>query len=539
MKQSKLTPSKLMTHLPNSEQEIAREFARIGALARSDKRDEAALAAAALHRKHPNNAIANFAMAIVLVESEPNADALPYAKAAVRFAPKNAGYMVFLGKLYVDLGLIEFAPRILEKAFDLNKNLFQAPWALAHYYFHSGQGDRALPYYGQALRAAPAAFHITIKMERSECLRSLGRAKEAEPDLTSAMAVPELRVRALTGLAMLQRNDHTSSYAEKIRKELELPDLTNKDRSALLLSLGRLHENGHDYDNAFANFERSRNLLSPAHHSSIASELDDALNVLTKDVFEKFRGFGNASEKPIFVVGMPRSGTTMTEQIIASHSRAEGVGELRRIHDLVMSVSGSGSMREVLKGMAKLGPSRWNDVPQRYLELLNVLAPDARHAVDKMPHNFKYIGFIRFCFPKAKIIHCRRNPLDNFISAFQNSFDVFHSYSFDQVTYGKYYIDYSRLMDHWNAVLPGNIYESRYETLTANPEAEIRKMLEFLDLPWEVACLNFHERESTVKTFSRQQVRNPINTGSVGRWRNYEKHLGPIMDVLASGGVQV
>jgi hypothetical protein len=236
---------------------------------------------------------------------------------------------------------------------------------------------------------------------------------------------------------------------------------------------------------------------------------------------------------------MPRSGTTMTEQIIASHSRVEGVGELMRMGAMAKYFSGRGGMRQVLDKMTEVGPERWKDAPRQYLNLLDTLAPGAKRAVDKLPHNFLWLGFIHLCFPNAKIIHCRRSPLDTFISAFQNEMSEFHSYSYDQVRYGEYYVEYLRLMDHWKVTMPGNIYESQYEALTKNPEVEIRKILNFLGLPWEEACLKFNERGATVRTFSHLQVRNPINTGSVARWRNYEKHLAPLIAVLEQAGINI
>ena len=316
-------------------------------------------------------------------------------------------------------------------------------------------------------------------------------------------------------------------------------DLTNRNRSSLLLCLGRLHENGGDFDNAFLNFEKSRKILkSTFNPEDFVSQLNDNVKVLTREIFEKFESFGHESDKPIFIVGMPRSGTTLTEQIIASHSQAEGVGELDRMSRMAASFSSRNGMQEVLDKMAEVGPVQWKNAPQQYLNLINALAPDARHTVDKMPHNFMSLGFIHLCFPKARIIHCRRNPIDNFISAYQNPMALFHGYSFDQVAYGEYYVRYLQLMDHWKSALPASIYESRYENLTANPEAEIRNMLEFLGLPWEDACLKFNERESTVRTFSQLQVRAPINTGSVDRWKRYEKHLGQIMSVLKEAQVE-
>jgi Sulfotransferase family len=234
---------------------------------------------------------------------------------------------------------------------------------------------------------------------------------------------------------------------------------------------------------------------------------------------------------------MPRSGTTMTEQIIASHSQVEGVGELDRMARLDLGMARGKGMQGILDKMSEVGPDNWNMVCLQYLNLVNALAPDAMRTVDKMPQNFISLGFIHLCFPNAKIIHCKRNPLDNFISAYQNAMNSSHDYAYDQVAYGKYYIKYLELMDHWKVVIPSNIYESQYEKLTANPETEVRKMLEFLGLPWEEACLKFNERKSTVRTFSSLQVRNPINTSSVARWRNYEKYLGPIRSILDDAGI--
>ncbi len=540
MKQLNRNAKMSISNVPSLAQIIATEFVRIAKLAENGKGEEAWRAANALYKKHPNDHTANIIMALILIENNRKADALPYAKAAVKLAPNNTRYLVSLGKLYLDLGMIEFAPAVLHKAFALDKTLYQVPWVLAYYYLSSGQGSRALPYFKLALQAAPTALSANIRLDRAECLSSIGRPLEAEDDLTFAMGEPKYRVHALVESALLQWNDYTSEYAKQVRKELELSDLTDKDRSSLLLCLGRLHENGRDYDNAFLNFERSRKLLNSEFNAAVfLSQIDDTLNVLTRDVFEKFKEFGHESGKPIFIVGMPRSGTTLTEQIIAAHSQVEGVGEHDRIHILAKMCSQNRGLRQTLNKMTEAGPERWKDVPQQYLNLVNALAPDAHRAVDKTPTNFIHLGFIHLCFPNAKIIHCKRNPLDNFISAFQNKMNPSHGYSYDQVKYGEYYINYLRAMDHWKEVLSGSIYESQYEALTANPEVEVRKILNFLALPWEDACLKFSERESTVRTLSRQQVRNPINTGSVARWRNYQQHLGPIIAVLEQSGVQI
>ena len=185
--------------------------------------------------------------------------------------------------------------------------------------------------------------------------------------------------------------------------------------------------------------------------NKFVERINQTIDVFTSDVFEKFKEYGHKSEKPIFVVGMPRSGTTMDE-IIAAHSYAEGVGELSRMSRMANNIAGR-NMRVLLEKMAEAGPENWMEIPKQYLNLVDTLAPDARRTVDKMPHNFLHLGFIHLCFPNAKVIHCMRNPLDNFISSFQNPMNAFHRYSFDQEIYGEYFANYLRLMDHWKTVM--------------------------------------------------------------------------------------
>ncbi len=524
--------------VPSVQSVIEREFVRIGEFNRSGKHDEAWTAANNLYGEYPNDPTANFVIALMLDENNQKADALHYAEAAVKFAPNNVRNLVFLGKLYVDLDMIEYAPAILHKAFELDKTVYQAPRALANYHYSSGQGSRALPYFDLALKAAPAGVRDEIRLARATCLQAMGRTEEAGEEYDRLAEVPEYRIRALTAGALLKKNDQNSDYAMRIRRELEAPELAPKVRSALHLCLGRLFENGKDYNNAYLNFETSRSLLkSDFNLARFVANANDNMNVMKGEVFDKFSAFGHATSKPIFVVGMPRSGTTLTEQIIASHSEVEGVGELVRLSRMAANFSARNGMQEILDKMVEVGPKQWKEVPLQYLNLLDALAPDARRIVDKLPHNFLCLGFIRLCFPNAKIIHCKRNPLDSFISAFQNDMAPFHDYSHDQVIYGEYYVKYLQLMEHWKMAFSASIYELQYEKLTANPETEVRNMLEFLGLPWEDACLKFNERESMVKTMSWLQVRNPINTRSVARWRGYEKHLAPIMAVLRNAGV--
>ena len=502
MKQLKFGARTVASAIKLVDKKKAREFENITTLSKAGEEVKAWHAANTFHKKYTEDPSGNFIMALMLGEQKRMANALPYAEAAVKFAPNNTNFLVTLGKLYIELEMFEFAPEVLHRAFALDRSQFQAPLALASYYFKTGQAASALPYCELALEAAPPDQNEAIRLSRAACLMSLGRVAEAESDYRPFLGVPQYRVQTLIALALMRKNDHTSNYAEQVRMELELSGQSARTRSSLYLCLGRLHENGGEYDNAFLNFDMSRKLLNhDLRQSHFPARLVESSAILSPEVFEKFKDFGHPSERPIFVVGMPRSGTTMTEQIIGAHSQVQGVGELLRMLALAKNFSNPGGMRQVLDKMTEVGAERWKDVPGQYLKLLDVLAPGAYRTVDKMPHNFHWLGFIHLCFPNARIIHCKRNPLDCFISSFQNDLGAGHSYTYDQVSYGAYYVNYLRLMDHWNTVLPAcSIHELQYEALTANPDVEVRRMLHFLGLPWEEACLNFHERESTVRT---------------------------------------
>ncbi len=231
---------------------------------------------------------------------------------------------------------------------------------------------------------------------------------------------------------------------------------------------------------------------------------------------------------------MPRSGTTLTEQIIASHGQAAGAGELMRLEFFAgrLHFAPDLDIRKFFPAIEALGAKGLQEMGDNYANLLKFHAPEAQRVVDKMPHNFQQLGFAALVCPKLRVIHCSRNPADTCWSCFQNPLNDRHSYSRDLSLLGLYYREYRRLMDHWKAVLPVPIYELNYERLIADFENEARKVIDFIGLPWDDACLNFHDAGRTVRTFSREQVRKPVYGGSVDRWRYYEKELAPLIFAL-------
>jgi hypothetical protein len=287
------------------------------------------------------------------------------------------------------------------------------------------------------------------------------------------------------------------------------------------------------YEQAFEHFEKANRLLPGAFDiEAFRVWVDSVIERFTPDVFHARANLGSESSLPVLVVGMPRSGTTLTEQIIASHGSAGGAGELTRV---LLHANAHGYSKDIdgfIRALDALAPHGMREIADDYIKLLRFHAPSALRVVDKYPHNFLYLGFVALLCPQVRVIHCSRNPADTCLSCYQRPLNSAHSYSRNLTRLGLYYREYRRLMDHWNKVLPIQIHDLSYERLTADFESEVRKLVDFIGLPWDPNCLNFHKTQSTIRTLSQQQVRNPVYGSSVGRWRRYEAELQPLLSAL-------
>ena len=494
---------------------------------------EAEATARALQRQFPARGDVNQALALVLINIGKPGDALPFAQAAVKAEPRNAGYLINLGRLYLGYELIEEALPLLEKAFRIEPSQYQAPWALGEFFHKTGNGLKAIRYLKQAIAAAPPGDKGDIEKLLADSLSSLGEIDEAER-LYQALSADERHGRfALVQIANLRKHKTDSSIFETLQREVRDAAASPSDLMRLHLAIGRIYENSGEYAKAFEHFAQSKSsLLNQFDLGRFRMTVDNIIEDYRPNVLQRFEGYGDPSRLPVFVVGMPRSGTTLTEQIIAAHPKGGGAGELKRVGRMQTGLSEEKRPTRLFERMVEGGPDRCRELATRYVSMLKFLAPGAKRVVDKMPHNFVALGFISLFFPNARIVHCIRNPADNFISAFQNAMHVNHGYSYAMEDYALYYKEYLRLMRHWQWLLPGRIFTLRYEELAANPEEKTRQLLEFLGLPWDSRCLRFHERGAMVKTFSRQQVREAVHRGSVERWRNYEEQLQPLLEVL-------
>ncbi|HTN93507.1 MAG TPA: sulfotransferase, partial [Gallionella sp.] len=313
--------------------------------------------------------------------------------------------------------------------------------------------------------------------------------------------------------------------------------LSENRRMSLHFALGKCYDDTGDYAKAFPHFmagckmKRAKLAYDPANAERQFAGL---MEIFDRAALERLRGAGDPSALPVFVLGMPRSGTTLTEQIIASHPDVHGAGEL---HDLLRiaerNIAGMTTaipFPDNLRALDRQTLAAWG---AEYAAGLKQRAPEAERITDKMPANYFAVGLIHLMLPNAKIIHVNRNPVDTCLSCYTRLFNRKQEHTYDLAELGRYYVQYARLMQHWRNVLPaGAFLDVKYEDIVADQEAQARKLIAYCGLEWNEACLDFHNTKRSIRTASVTQVRQPIYTSSVERWRHYEEFLGPLLDAL-------
>jgi Flp pilus assembly protein TadD len=436
---------------------------------------------------------------------------------------------------------------------------------LANALILAGEPQNAIPHLKKALGDVPGAKPIALNLVRAH--RDLGAADKALAMLDNLRAPEDPDVALERGLILAQTGDGAAARVE-FRKVLAhrlddhravdglatchratveendlglaeaalraTPERSAMKRSVIHRALGKINEDLDRVDAAFAHFEAA-NIATGAAFDWTAHEryISGSIALFTRAFLEQRAGVGARSARPVFVIGMPRSGTTLVEQILASHPDVAALGELTDIETGLMSaVRQSSDAPGFFERVAELEPKALRAAGQRYLDAIAARGAQRARAVDKMPHNFLFLGWIRLILPGASIIHCTRDPLDTCVSCYTHRFSEAHAYSTDLTKLGDYYRSYERLMAHWQSVLPSPPLEVRYERLVADLEGESRRMIAHLGLDWRQECLAFHKTRRVVQTPSQWQVRQPLYASSIGRWRKFERHLGPLRAAL-------
>jgi tetratricopeptide (TPR) repeat protein len=480
----------------------------------------------------PDNAEANHLMGTLALEARDRDLAIEFFEKAVKGKPKDPFFHYNLGNAYLEAGGFEDALKHLRRAVDLKPNLVEALCGLGRAYVRMNQAKTALPFYEKAL--AMDASHPQVGAGLANALINLGRMDEAITYLDAVISQRSAVASAYGNLVATRKFAGDPPELQAILRELATPGLAPDDSSQLHHAAGKILNDLKCHSEAMEHFQSAK-IISGRHFDIVTYRkwIDEIMALFSPATMMEKRDCGDASTLPVFIVGMPRSGTTLTEQIMSSHPQVHGAGELYKLRKVASSVGYNGRvLRPFAESVMAMTAGTSLRLAGDYLGHLRRHSREALRIVDKMPHNFELIGLIALLFPKARIIHCRREPLDNCVSCFTNEFSGAHGYNADLKNLGLYYREYDRLMRHWNKLLQGRIYESHYEDLVAHQERESRKLIACLDLPWDDACLRFHESERTVNTISRWQVRQPIYASSVQRWKNYESKLQPLIAAL-------
>ena len=427
-------------------------------------------------------------------------EALDSAKQVITLAPEaSESYMVYAGAIGMSGDHAE-AIKAYQKALDLSPDRPGALCSMAHHQKTIGQQDEAIASYRRA---------IQVKSDHAEAYWSLANLKtfRFETDEIDSM------------LALLDDED--------------LPDAS---RAQLHNALGLEFEAQKKYDKAYDCFTQC-NAVRRQQESYDPVDTEDTygriIDLFTPEFLQLNEGLEEADVTPILVVGLPRSGSTLIEQILASHSQVDGTHELGDLPRSIQAVRRDRSHRSRFpEALKELTAEEWQRIGKEYLSRTEVFRSGAPYFVDKNPNNFIYTGALKIAIPNAKIINARRHPLDSCFGSFKQLFASGQPFTYDMTELGEYYLQYQRLMDFWHEAIPEFVLDIQYEDVVSDLDAQVRRILKFCRLPFEESCLRFHETDRAVKTASSEQVRRPIYSSSVNLWRNYQHHVGELVQIL-------
>lgn len=493
--------------------------------------------------------------------------AVTHYAAAVDADPGNAAHLATLGIAYLNAHENQLAREVLDRAAEIDADRYDVQHGLGFSYLRQSNYEKAVEHLERAVELRPGDIEMRVNL--ASAYANLGRHEEALAqaekavkidannkvaqltrsqilaqlgDMDAATKVVDQLVRknpqfgmAYDHLARIRKfTDKDSGLIRKAEKALET-GMSPMERYSLLFALGKMHDDCGHYDEAFS-YYRQANVLQDRHYDGGRdTKLRKALGkAFTASSIESLAQNGHESAQPVFVVGMPRSGTTLIERIIASHPDGAGAGELESMANLAYEMFPKDDLRRGIRHVQEeFTPETMRRYAEEYLAILRQVDPDAKRIVDKLPGNAHFLGLLKVLFPNATIIHAVRNPLDTCLSCYFQNFEHLR-WTNDLEVIGQRYVNYRKAMEYWQKVLPdGSILDVSYEALVGDPETHARRMLDQCGLEWDDAVLDFYRKKSVVRTASVAQTRQPIYKTSRGRWTNYAAHLGPLVAEIA------
>ncbi|MDF3023533.1 MAG: tetratricopeptide repeat protein [Alphaproteobacteria bacterium] len=434
----------------------------------------------------------------------------------------------------------------------------------------NGNHDRAGEFFERALVLAPDAPEIllslaTVRHEQGDTalaaqlsdkamrftrspatlyrlgilLQQAGEQSAAEAAFEKALDVDPQNARAYYGLSLTRKFTTDDPHIARIEKLANSRDLSDEEKVFASFALGKAQMDSGDTESAFASFAAAnafkKKSMKPFDVAGFNAYIDRIISLMSRAAIGTLRAAAvetNDSNRPIFVIGMPRSGSTLVDQVLSSYPGIASIGESPLFGKCVPALPDAGARPLITPALVENLPALLRGIGDRYIAGSDRAGQGAQRVVDKMLFNYLWVGVIRLALPNAKIIHCMRDPRDIALSLWQLHFPHGMGWTYDLRDIGAYYIGYKKLMDHWRDVFPGEIQDVKYEDMVASQESQSRALLEFCGLPWDARVLDFHNREGLVKTASAAQVRQPIYGTSVAKWKKYERHLAPLLEVL-------
>ena len=485
----------------------------------------------------PDHYEANSSLGQLLNSINRNHEALSYLRHAATIRPNDFNAIWNLSIVERALYLMADAEESLKKLYKLNSTNIVFLLTFGAFSSDTNKPERARRLFDRAVKLAPN--NALAHAHRASAQRVQGDIAGAELSYRRAIALDPGCASAHYGLAFLKKYKAYNDDVKAMELASQLDSLTEKDQTMLGFALAKVFDDLSEYDRAFPHLLEANRLNRKSYHYSIPDQkqwINEHKLQMGAAFQQRFDGKGLEDSTPIFILGMPRSGTSLTEQILASHSAVHGAGEsddLRLVYETSLAATGQ-SFPQVLN---QADEEALIAGAGQYIEKLTAGVDEAiLRVTDKLPHNFLRIGLIAAVLPKAKIIHCIRNPLDNCLSIFQQYFNAAHGYASNLEELGEYYRLYQSVMAFWYESLPGKIYPMHYEQLIASPDNQVRALLDYCELPFEDACMSFYKTKRNVNTPSASQVRQPISQAAVEKWKNYEEQLQPLVDILNKTG---
>ena len=457
-------------------------------------------------------------------------------ESACEFEPENVqvhlDYIQVLRKRQKFQKALQQAEKL--HARDPDNPLFQSHLAIEA--LQTGDFDRALSLFDLVLAQLPDDPATLVS--RGHALKTYGRTSDAIESYRRAYQVHKGHGDAFYGLANLKIYQFTDEEVDEMKSLMSQRELSYQDQFHILFALGKAMEDRGAYDEAFNFYEKGnalKRLKSRYDANQMSKELDAQKVHCTEKLFRRHAGAGYDAPDPIFIVGLPRAGSTLLEQILASHSQVDGTLELPNVLALTQGLRGRQQMAGQSgypKNLIDLPSDKFAQMGQTYINETRIHRQGAPYFIDKMPNNFRHIGLIALMLPNAKIIDARRAPMDCCFSGFKQLFAEGQEFTYGLNEVGQYYRDYVDLMNHWDEVLPGKVLRVHHEDVLDDFEAQVQRILEYCGLSFESGCLEFHQTNRSVRTASSEQVRQPLNRSGMDQWRPFETHLSPLRDAL-------